>query len=160
MQIDSIAVVFRQGAHGVQHTAVLKRIGRGQVLVQLGVLLMGCAGQVPAAVDGHPQQPRLEVLLTLKAAVVVQELFENILHHIFGVRRAAAIVVGCSVDGVAVSLHSQRKNFVFGQLSHIVLHSFEAPVAGVCWKSLVPVGHSTGYTAERSRLLHRRIKRV
>ena len=28
MQIDSIAVVFRQGAHCVQHTAVLKRIGR------------------------------------------------------------------------------------------------------------------------------------
>ena len=47
MQIDGIAVVFRQGAHCVQHTAVLKRIGRGQVLVQLGVLLMGCAGRVP-----------------------------------------------------------------------------------------------------------------
>ena len=72
MQIDSIAVVFRQGAHCVQHTAVLKRIGRGQVLVQLGVLLMGCAGQVPAAVDGHPQQPGFEMLLTLKAALVMQ----------------------------------------------------------------------------------------
>ena len=160
MQVHGIAVVLRQGAHRIEHTAVFHLVGRGDILIQFGVLLARCTGQVPAAVDGDTQQPGLEVLLTLKAAVVVQELFENILHHIFGVRRAAAIVVGCSVDGVAVSLHSQRKNFVFGQLSHIVLHSFEAPVAGVCWKSLVPVGHSTGYTAERSRLLHRRIKRV
>ena len=34
-------------------------------------------GQVPAAVDGDAQQPSLEVLLTLKAAVVAQELFKD-----------------------------------------------------------------------------------
>ena len=58
------------------------------------------------------------MLLTLKAALVMQELFKYILHHILGIGRASAIVHGRAVNGVAVSLHRQREHFVFGQLSH------------------------------------------
>ena len=127
MQIDGIAVVFRQGADGIQHAAVLRKdIRGGQVLVQLGVLLVGGAGQVPAAVDGHPQQPCFEMLLTLKDAVVVQQFFKHILHHILSIGCAAAIMHRSAVDGVAVTLHRQGKYFVSGQLSHCYKLSLDA----------------------------------
>ena len=58
------------------------------------------------------------MLLTLKASIVVQELFKYILNDILCVGRTAAVVKCSAVNGVTVSLHSQRKNFVFGQLSH------------------------------------------
>ena len=54
------------------------------------------------------------MLLTLKAAAVVQQLFKYILHHILRIGGAAAIVHGGTEHRVAVSLHGQRKNFIFG----------------------------------------------
>ena len=114
MEVNGVAVIFGQRAHGVQHAAILKGIRGRQVLVQLGVFLVGSAGQVVAAVDGHPQQPGLEMLLTLKAAAVVQQLFKYILHHILRIGGAVAIVHGGTEHRVAVSLHGQRKNFIFG----------------------------------------------
>ena len=82
------------------------------------LLPAGGAGQVVAAVDGHTQQPGFQVFLALEAAIVAQQLFENILHHIFRIGGAAAVVHGGSEHRVTVSLHGQRKNLVFGQLSH------------------------------------------
>ena len=99
MEVDRIAVVLGQGAHGVQHAAVFHLVRSGKILVQLGVLLAGGAGQVVAAVDGHTQQPGFQVFLALEAAIVAQQ-------H------------GGSEHRVTVSLHGQRKNLVFGQLSH------------------------------------------
>ena len=118
MEVDRVAVVLGQGAHGVQHTAVFHLVRSRKILVQLGVLLAGGAGQIVAAVDGHTQQPGFQVFLALEAAIVAQQLFENILHHIFRIGGAAAVVHGGSEHRVTVSLHGQRKNLVFGQLSH------------------------------------------
>ena len=118
MEVDRIAVVLGQGAHGVQHAAVLHLARGRKILVQLGVLLAGGAGQVVAAVDGHAQQPRFQVLFALEAAIVAQQFFENILHHILRIGSAAAVVHGGAEHRVTVSLHGQRKNLIFGQLSH------------------------------------------
>ena len=53
-----------------------------------------------------------------EASIEGQQLFENILHHIFRIGGAAAVVHGGSEHRVTVSLHGQRKNLVSGQLSH------------------------------------------
>jgi len=60
------------------------------------------------------------MLLTLKDAVVVQQFFKYILHHILSIGCAAAIMHRSAVDGVAVTLHRQGKYFVSGQLSHCI----------------------------------------
>ena len=131
MEVHGVAVVFRQSAHRIEHTAIISGFRGRNVFVQFGVLLARGPGDIPAAIDGDPQQPGFEVLLTLKTAFVAQELFKHILHHVLRVGGAAAIVHRGAEHGVAVSLYSQRKNFVFGQLSHksLSLHYYEGYTA-------------------------------
>ena len=102
---------------------------------------MRCAPcrKTTAAVDGYPQQPGFEVLLTLKGAVVMQEFFVDILHHILGIGRASAVVHGSTVDSIAVLLHCQREYFISGQLSHHSSSPF-TPVQGCGIR--IPRGHS------------------
>ena len=73
------------------------------------------------------------MLLTLKDAVVVQQLFKHILHHILSIGCAAAIMHRSAVDGVAVTLHRQGKNFVSGQLSHCYKLSLDARKRASRW---------------------------
>ena len=68
MEVHGVAVVFRQSAHRIEHTAVISGFRGRNVFVQFGVLLARGPGDIPAAIDGDPQQPGFEVLLTLKAA--------------------------------------------------------------------------------------------
>ena len=66
MKVDGVAVVFRQGAHRIQHAAVRKLIRCGQVLVQLRVLLVRCTGQVPAAVATKALREKTELDIGIK----------------------------------------------------------------------------------------------
>jgi hypothetical protein len=68
-----------------------------------------------AAVDRHPQQPCLEVLIALKGAAVAQQLFEHVLHGVLRVGRAGAMVHGNAVHRVAVGVHRVGEHVLSGQ---------------------------------------------
>ena len=88
VEIDGQAVFGVQSHHG------LKQLGLGRVLEHGGIppLIQGDgvpapegAQQLPALVDGHPEQPVLHVLLALKGLPVLQQPEQGGLHHILGV---------------------------------------------------------------------------
>ena len=78
--------------------------------------------------------------------------------HILSIGCAAAIMHRSAVDGVAVTLHRQGKNFVSGQLSHCI-NSPWMPGSGLLdGMFVVLTGTFTQYTAQHPRLLQNKTR--
>ena len=64
---------------------------------------------VLAPVDGHPDEPALEMLVALKRGVGLIELYQYVLGHVVGVRFAAQVAVSHPEYGIHIPFRRQGK---------------------------------------------------
>ena len=102
------SLIVRQCVYRLPQLTAAFRFRSGSIrgsFHRCGALKPRRTAKIGAPAERYAQQPCFQVLFALEAAIVAQQLFENILHHIFRIGGAAAVVHGGSEHRVTVSLH-------------------------------------------------------
>ena len=107
-QVHGRSQVGRQRTHHIPDVGA-ERVGRGDAgklsLEALRAAIPRQAREVAAAVDGHADEPRFQMLVVVEGRLVLEQAYEHVLVHVVGIARRSRLRKRNAIHRVAPRIH-------------------------------------------------------